>query len=547
MDGGREELHIVIELGPHLARFGTPGSTEQKSLLDSVIQFTTQLARDLALPVEPKIEISSPEAAAPAVDFTIKVNDQQCRLPLLMKLPNQASARLLANQLAAGIYENCELCLPRQVSEKLYKDWLPENQGSSRSTGPSFDEFHELLLSLIRRGFRIDRIREPITSGITEARVLAEKCVSGASTIKLYLSTQQAAISSFGLAGQSPDVTETSILETYKLMQDGLFYELGLLLPNLLIEVDDHLEENEFQFQINDLREPPLTGIDGDQTLVNDTADRLSLLGVAGVKAVNPANGNECALVRGKEAVAICRTSGLTTWTPAEFVILYLTREIRNHAGALLTVDNVEFLLRDLGRTFPLLVKTALARYDIIEMVAILRALIEEGISVKDIRGILEGLLAISGATNQDLKDHIVFFPHTLNLCQLSPGRETSTPNAEDYSNQLRTFFKKYISYKYTRGQSTLLVYLIDPQIETRLITSAQPLNLTERGQLILGVLNEVQHVPEPTSVILTTIEVRRLLRKLLEKEFPWLAVLSYQELSPDLNIQPLARISWDQ
>ena len=33
-------------------------------------------------------------------------------------------------------------------------------------------------------------------------------------------------------------------------------------------------------------------------------------------------------------------------------------------------------------------------------------------------------------------------------------------------------------------------------------------------------------------------------MRKLIEKDFPRLAVLSYQELSPDMNIQPIARIS---
>jgi type III secretion protein V len=44
---------------------------------------------------------------------------------------------------------------------------------------------------------------------------------------------------------------------------------------------------------------------------------------------------------------------------------------------------------------------------------------------------------------------------------------------------------------------------------------------------------------------LLTTFEVRRRLRKAIERDFPKLAVLSYQELPPDLNIQTIARISW--
>jgi type III secretion protein V len=61
-------------------------------------------------------------------------------------------------------------------------------------------------------------------------------------------------------------------------------------------------------------------------------------------------------------------------------------------------------------------------------------------------------------------------------------------------------------------------------------------------------VSDEVGNLP-PTAaspVILTTMEIRKILRVLIEKEFPSLAVLSYQELSPDMNIQPIARISWN-
>jgi len=44
--------------------------------------------------------------------------------------------------------------------------------------------------------------------------------------------------------------------------------------------------------------------------------------------------------------------------------------------------------------------------------------------------------------------------------------------------------------------------------------------------------------------VVLTISEVRRYFRKIIELEFPQLAVLSYQELSENLRIQPIARIA---
>ena len=44
--------------------------------------------------------------------------------------------------------------------------------------------------------------------------------------------------------------------------------------------------------------------------------------------------------------------------------------------------------------------------------------------------------------------------------------------------------------------------------------------------------------------VIVTDMELRRFVRKMVELEFSNLAVLSYQELTPELNIQPIGRIS---
>ena len=44
--------------------------------------------------------------------------------------------------------------------------------------------------------------------------------------------------------------------------------------------------------------------------------------------------------------------------------------------------------------------------------------------------------------------------------------------------------------------------------------------------------------------VMLVSVDIRRYLRKIIESEYAELPVLSYQELSKEINIQPLGRIS---
>jgi type III secretion protein V len=45
------------------------------------------------------------------------------------------------------------------------------------------------------------------------------------------------------------------------------------------------------------------------------------------------------------------------------------------------------------------------------------------------------------------------------------------------------------------------------------------------------------------TSVLLTSMDIRRYVRRLIEPEFYDLPVLSYQELTPEITTQPIARI----
>ena len=43
--------------------------------------------------------------------------------------------------------------------------------------------------------------------------------------------------------------------------------------------------------------------------------------------------------------------------------------------------------------------------------------------------------------------------------------------------------------------------------------------------------------------VLLTSMDIRRYLRKMIEQDLYELPVLSYQELTQEINVQPLARV----
>lgn len=126
-------------------------------------------------------------------------------------------------------------------------------------------------------------------------------------------------------------------------------------------------------------------------------------------------------------------------------------------------------------------------------------------------------------------------------------------------TEHVRAGLKRYVTHKYAGQAGTLAVYLLDPEIE-EMIRGA--IRKTDKGNylalepeitqdIVEAVGKEIASHPLPPGakppVVLTISEVRRYFRKIIELEFPQLAVLSYQELSENLRIQPIARIALPQ
>ena len=314
--------------------------------------------------------------------------------------------------------------------------------------------------------------------------------------------------------------------EMVPMMRDGLFYELGVKFPGIRVRGNEtDLAMGTYIIMINEI--PLVSGnVSLDKVLVNDTVDRLTLLNIQGDEAVNPANGSECAWIP-QQYASIAEQAGLTTWDASGYMVLHLSSVLRKNAAEFVGIQEVQNMLEQLEQAFPALVKEVVPKaVSPFQLTDILRRLVEEEISIRDLRSILQALAEWGQVENDTVM----------------------------LTEYVRNALKRYISHKYTRGGNTLVVYLLDPQIEETVRGAIQH---TQSGsylalepeitqEMLTAVRNEVGNLP-PTAqnpVILTTMEIRRYFRKLVELEFPHLAVLSYQELSPDMNIQPIARIS---
>ena len=115
----------------------------------------------------------------------------------------------------------------------------------------------------------------------------------------------------------------------------------------------------------------------------------------------------------------------------------------------------------------------------------------------------------------------------------------------------IRSALKRQISYKYCAGQNLLPAVLLEPNCE-EIIRKA--IRQTSAGAFLALDPNasrqfvaEVRRVSGQNLgrklVIICSIDIRRYVRRLIEGEFYEIPVLDYQELTPDIAVQPIDRI----
>jgi type III secretion protein V len=206
-----------------------------------------------------------------------------------------------------------------------------------------------------------------------------------------------------------------------------------------------------------------------------------------------------------------------------------LISHLRGQAAHLLNPTAVDCLLDMLRDTDAALVDAATGRFDVVVLTWILRDLIADGVSVQDLRSVLEGLLSNEGSR--------------------ASARDVASVSLEDvtrWSDWIREELKRQIAYRLA-GNNVLEVCLLRPELETRLAAAAErPLSAAEHDALVASIDRIRNRLSTTRLVILTTRAVRRVLQHAIAIEVPWAAVLAYQELSPEMNIRPVAHIGAD-
>jgi type III secretion protein V len=211
---------------------------------------------------------------------------------------------------------------------------------------------------------------------------------------------------------------------------------------------------------------------------------------------------------------------------PRELLADAVGAAIRRHAAELVGIQEVQSMLDALERTHPALVRAVVPKPVPIALLAdVLRRLVEEGISIRNLREVLEA------------------------LAQFAPVERDPVALTE----HVRISLRRAISHRFAPA-GELCCFRLAPEVEDLVRDSIQrtpagsylALAPELSSDVVAAIGRGLAARPEAPRVVLTQLDVRRYVRRLIEVVHPDLAVLSVQEITPETKIVTTARLGPD-
>jgi type III secretion protein V len=307
--------------------------------------------------------------------------------------------------------------------------------------------------------------------------------------------------------------------------RNGLYYELGVVFPSIQISGNSAGEPGSYTIWVNEV--PAAMGrIREGAALVNNSAREIVVYGLKAEDCQHPATGRPAAWIPAEQSQR-AKDVGLRVWSPGEILVAHVVYFLRKNAREFLGLQEVQSMIDGLKQYYPALVGEVIPKPVSLHLLTdILQRLVEEEISIRDMKSILQAL-SESARTEHD--------PVVL-------------------AERVRAALKRKICYQLSEGKGTLYVYQLDPDIEemfrNSIRQSASGAYLAMEPAAIQQVIDathaQIGELPRTAQrpVILTDGDIRRFVKRVLGYHFPDLGVISYDQLTPHINVQPLNSIS---
>jgi type III secretion protein V len=217
--------------------------------------------------------------------------------------------------------------------------------------------------------------------------------------------------------------------------------------------------------------------------------------------------------------------AGIGHLAAAEILATTIGESLARYASSFVGIQETRSLLARMEKDYADLVREVQRVVTLQKIADVLRRLLDEGVSIRNLRTVLESLV------------------------EWGP-REQDVVLLAEY---VRSGLKRQICYRCANSERVLAAYIVERDAEdviraaVRQTTVGSYLALSDGTAegIVDGIRAQLAAITDPAAkpVILTALDIRRFVRGMLIKNDIALPVLSYQDLAPEFTVQPIGSI----
>ena len=326
----------------------------------------------------------------------------------------------------------------------------------------------------------------------------------------------------YGLVPMVDASQDGELLERIRSIRRQYAQKLGFVVPPIHIHDNLQLKPYEYTLLIRGARVggSELTG----QYLAMDSGSVTSAVSGVGIK--EPVFGLPAVWISGDKRDE-AQINGYTVVDSTTVVATHISEIIKRHAHELVGRQEIQQLLDNVAITAPKVVEELIPNLlNLGTVLRVVKNLLKEGVSIRDMRTILETLADYAGLT----KD-----PDVL-------------------SEFVRQGLGRFIVDQFTMEDDSLSLFTLDREVEDIIAEAIQPSDqgsyLAIEPNVAQQIITSIRSMSERCGmsgaqpVLLASPSIRRHVRKLIERFVPHLAVLSHNEIPQNVKIQSLGVVN---
>jgi len=312
------------------------------------------------------------------------------------------------------------------------------------------------------------------------------------------------------------------LLDRIGMIRRQVAAEMGFLVPPIRIRDNIQLQPNEYQIKIRGHKITSAELFPGQFLAINPgfVTDPIE-----GPDVKEPAFGLNAKWVS-ENLKSLAEKNGYTVVEPAAVLATHLTEIIKSHAADFVTRQETSNLIENVKADNQALVEEIIPNQVGLSVVQkVLQNLLEERISIKDLPTILETIGDFA----------------------------SSSKDPDILTEYVRHSLSRTITELYMNSVGGMTVMTLDPDLEQKLISQVQqtkhglalvlPPDMAKQVYDVIKQANEEMQAQGYTPTLLVSPNIRLVLKRLIKPVAPNMAVISYNELLPEIEVESIKTV----